>query len=165
MACANNIEHYRALKLIQDDGRTKTKPTYSVIQVVGGRDMNDIAAAIGLEQLKKLPWMTEQRNRVVARYNKNLKLDRVGNHLYPILVNKRNDFIEFMAKKQVQCSVHFKPLHKEPAYEQYHDGTVLPNAELFGEKLVSLPLFPTLTDEEVDYISEQVIESNLFINK
>lgn len=163
MACTNNLEHYRGLKLIQDDGRFKTKPTYSVIQAVGGRDMNDLVAAIGLEQLKKLPWMTEQRNRVVSRYNKNLGLDRVGNHLYPILVERRNEFIKYMNENGVQTSVHFLPLHLEPAYEKYWDGISLPNTELLGQRLVSLPIFPELLDSEVDYISEHVLKTNLFI--
>lgn len=164
MACTNNQEHYDKLKIIQDDGRVKAKPTYSVEMAVGGRDMNDIAAAIGLEQLKKLPWMTERRNEIVANYNKLLGLSRTGNHLYPILVSNREKFIADMALAGIQCSIHFKPLHLEPAYKPYYQHS-LPNAEYLGEKLVSIPLFPEMTYDQTKFIAETALKTGLLINE
>lgn len=165
MACTNDECYYKKLKLIQNDGRIKSKPTYTVEMAVGGRDMNDIAAAIGLEQLKKLPAMTIRRNEIVSLYNKNLGMDHTGNHLYPILVSNRERFISLMADAGIQCSIHFKPLHLEPAYNKYWDGKPLPNAEYLGERLVSLPLFPQMTDEEVNYVADKAIETGLILNE
>lgn len=165
MACTNNEEQYKALKTIQNDGRIKSKPTYSVQLAVGGRDMNDIAAAMGLEQLKKLPAMTARRNEIVKIYNAKLGLNWSGNHLYPILVNNREDFIDRMAKVGIQCSIHFKPLHKEPAYKKYAKEIALPNAEYLGEHLVSLPIFPQMTDEEVEYVANEVLQTGLMITE
>lgn len=170
MIALNDAEGAKWLKAARDHGISKGTlerytdkiPTYS-IDFVGYRlKADDVRAAIGLEQLKKLPKMTERRNEIVARYNKNLGLARTGNHLYPILVTDRKAFFEAMELAQIQCSVHFLPLHKMPAFEQYW-GYALPNTEWLGEREVSLPLFPGMTDEQVDYVSQKVLETGLLI--
>lgn len=147
---------------------TQKTPTYS-IDFVGYRVKgDDLRAAIGLEQLKKLPEMTRQRNAVVARYNKNLGLSRTGNHLYPILVSDREAFFTAMQEAEIQCSVHFLPLHKMPAYKVYFERNCdypLPNTEYLGERLVSIPLFPQMTDDQIDYVSEHVLKTGLMLNE
>lgn len=155
---------------------TQKTPTYS-IDFVGYRVKgDDLRAAIGLEQLKKLPEMTEARNRIVSRYNNNLGLPRVGNHLYPILVSDREKFFDAMTAADIQCSVHFLPLHRMPAYKKwapqgFHDSikgelvNPLANTEYLGARLVSLPLFPQMTDSQIDYVSENVLKTNLLIRE
>ena len=108
--------------------------------------------------------MTARRNEIVARYNKNLGLSNMGNHIYPILVNERDNFIRHMTENRIQTSVHFLPLHTMTAYKDYIKED-LSNTEYLGERLVSIPLHPLLTNEEVDYISKQVLASNLLINE
>lgn len=116
-------------------------------------NMTDIQAAILIEQLKKLPSMDVKRNHIIAKYNKAFGYDRFGLHLYPILVKNREKFLKKMRNLGVFCSVHFLPLHKMPAYPNV---AFLPNTEWLGDRLVSLPLYPDLTDEEVDYIIDAV---------
>jgi len=169
MIALNNEKRYKWLKMARDHGITKgTKQRYQGknpfydIKFPGWRvKSDDVAASIGIEQLKKLPKITKERNRVVARYNKNLGLNRVGNHLYYIFVVKRAKFIEEMYDKGIQCSVHFRPIHTLSAYKCRDVN--LPVTEKAYNHIVSIPLFPQLTDKEVDYISKQVLISNKLI--
>lgn len=137
------------------------------IEFVGWRlKADDLRAAIGLEQLKKLDDFNEKRNNIVNRYNANLSLDRKGNHVYPIFVHERAKFIEILAENGIQVSVHYpKALHKMVGYAQYHDGTSLPNAEWIADHCVSLPIFPGLKANEVEYICKKVEQTKLLINK
>ena len=127
-------------------------------------NMTNIQAAIGIEQLKKLDWMNKQRLRCVSRYNRLLNQRRIGLHLYPIFVRDRNDFVKYMKENGVDCSVHFEPLHLMKAYEDVPLRTTPYNAEWIGQHVVSLPLFPTLKDKEIDHICKTILKSNLFIS-
>lgn len=162
MVATNRKDAYESFKLMQADGRRRIGYFYSVDMAVGGRDMNEIAAAIGLVQLKKLDAMNARRNEIVRRYNEHFGLARQGNHLYPILVESRPMFMTLMQAIGVQCSIHFLPLHKTPAYSKYFNQP-LPNTEYLGERLVSLPLFPQMTNDEVDYVARQVKTTKLLI--
>lgn len=128
-------------------------------------NMTDIMAAIGIEQLKKLPEMNNQRQRCVDRYNKAFGLNRTGLHLYPIRVNNREKFMDLMKYEEIGCSVHFLPLHKMPAYKKCKCLDDMKVTETLGEQFVSLPLYPTLKDEEIDYVCEKVLKTGLLINK
>lgn len=142
---------------------TDKTPIYDV-EFIGYRlKADDVRAAVGIEQLKKLPTMTARRNEIITRYNTNLGQDRTGNHLYPILVSDRDTFFESMRAAQIQCSIHFLPLHKMTPFKPYAQ-IPLPNTEYIGAHIVSLPLFPAMTDKEVDYVSQKVLDTGLMIN-
>jgi dTDP-4-amino-4,6-dideoxygalactose transaminase len=126
-------------------------------------NQSDILAAIGIEQLKKFELIQSERQRCVDLYNKNLGYHNTGLHLYPILVNNRAEFIDHMRDNGVQCSVHFLPIHKMLAFNKYKNED-LPNTNYFGDRVVSLPLFPALTNDEVNYICQKVLETNLLIH-
>lgn len=186
MIALNDWEGAKWLRAARDHGiskgtlerYTQKTPTYS-IDFVGYRlKADDLRAAIGLEQLKKLPAMTQRRNEIITRYNRNLNLHRTGNHLYPILVSDRDAFFEAMELAQIQCSVHFLPLHQMPAFKKYSPKALskyftgkvgkwnnLKHTEYLGKRLVSLPLFPDMTNEQVDYVSERVLDTKLMLNE
>lgn len=159
MIATNDIEAAEWLKQASDHGLTKgTQERYSSgnilfdCEFVGWRVKgDDVRAAIGIEQLKKLPFFDEKRDQIVARYNKCLGLNRHGNHVYPVLVENRDAFIKFMFERQIQCVTHFKPIHTLAAYKHF-PRTSLPNTEFVGKRIVSLPLYPSLTNAEQDYI-------------
>lgn len=118
-------------------------------------DMTDVEAAIGREQLKKLPTLTEKRNNLVKRYNEAFNLKNTGNHLYSILVNNRDGFLVKMKESGIQCSIHYLPLHLMKGYAEYRKDA-LPVAEFVGSHCVSIPMFPDMTEEEVNYVIEHV---------
>lgn len=169
MIALNDEETYKWLLLARDHGLTKStedrykgrNPIYDV-KFPGWRYKgNDLMAVIGLEQLKKLPWITENRNRVVDRYNKNLGLNNAGNHIYVVKAESRPTFIEKMFEAGIQVSIHFLPIHKFTAYRD--DSADLPNTDWLSERIVSLPLFPQMTNEEVDYVCQEVLKTGLLL--
>jgi len=126
-------------------------------------NMNDIMAAMGIEQLKKLDKINEKKCYIMKRYNKGLSgLDwlsipehydlKIGAHwLYIIKVEQRDEFIEFMAKNGITTGVHYMPLHLHPYYKRKYPAE-LPVSEGIWLNLVSLPLFYDMTDEMIEYV-------------
>lgn len=136
------------------------------IDFVGWREKSDdIHAAMGLEQLKKLDGINERRNKIVQKYNERFGLQRGGNHIYPLLVERRSEFIGFMKDAGIQVSVHFLPLHWMPAYKKTDPDASLPNTDWLGARMVSLPLYDQMTDEEIAYVAENSIKTELIIKE
>ena len=115
----------------------------------------DINSALGRVQLKKLDKFEKRRKEVVAIYNKILGLKNTGTHLYPILIEERDNFFEHMKKNGVGCSFHFTPLHLEPAFKNYRH-IALPITEYVGGRVVTLPLDAVITNEEVEKVAALV---------
>lgn len=170
MIATNSKENYEWLKKARHHGITKAgferygkaKGWDYEVEFIGNKaNLPDILSAIGLVQLRKLDKFEKRRKQIIKLYNKelfNLNIGiRGGTHLYPILVENRDKFIEFMEKNNIQCSVHFKPLHKTKAYE-FHNEFSLPYTEFVGERIVSLPLYPGLSDRKVRYICSKIYE-------
>jgi perosamine synthetase len=118
----------------------------------------DVAATIGLVQLEKIDAMNADRARIAKRYNDAFKLttDRSPWHLYPILVQDRDKFMYYMKDNGVKCSVHFPPLHMMKAFKSI-DG-FCSNTEEVYKHIVSIPLYPYMPDEEVDYVIDLVLK-------
>ena len=147
MFVTNDKEIYEKARLYWRDGlststrdRANGKIFYRVESLSGGYDGNDIAAAIGREQLKKLPEFTRRRNEIVSRYNEAFGQHWEGNHLYPFFVKSEKEtkeLINFLTENGVGCGLHY------------------PHTGWLG---VSLPIYPKLTNKEVEYIIKTVQE-------
>ena len=84
-------------------------------------------------------------------------------HLYIIQVNDRLGLYNYLHENNVYAQVHYAPLHLMPYYQQLGNKKGdLPVVEEYYEHCLSLPMYPTLTDEEQEYVIEKVIE---FIQK
>jgi dTDP-4-amino-4,6-dideoxygalactose transaminase len=135
-------------------------------------NLTDIAAAIGVCQLERADQLWKERARVAARYRvalgdiPEIELplelpDRQHSwHLFPIRLSKdspiaRDDLIGEMARSGVGSSVHWMPLHLHPYYRQTfgHRSGTYPVAEEVWPRLVSLPLFPDMRDEEIERVA------------
>ncbi len=129
--------------------------------------MNDIAAAIGLVQLHKLKRNNERRREIAAKYNRQLKdLDWIelpveksyaksAWHIYKISVqnlNMRDALIEYLKRKEISPGVHYFPINLYPYYAQMKE--MAPRASKLWERILSLPMFPDLTEAQQDYIIE-----------
>lgn len=172
MIATNNEEAYKWLKKARlhgmhkkewDGGLSKTVARWGYTVEFPGWKMNmtDLQASIGIEQLKKMDYMNDQKRRCLDQYNENLSLDRKGLHLYYIFVKNREKFMQFMKDEGIQCSVHFQPLHQMPAFKKYARG--LKETNWYGEHIVSLPLYVELTNKEIDYICQKVVKSKQLI--
>jgi perosamine synthetase len=142
---------------------------YYEVSVCGYKyNMNDLAAAIGLAQLKKLDWMNGQRANHIKRYldgiiNLNLikaafpyDLTRSAYWLFMVRTKNRDKLIVHLKKKNIATGVHFMPLTLHPLYKTYDCS--LPIAKTVWTEFVSLPLFPELQEQEIDYILEALQE-------
>ena len=169
MIAMNDLDAYKWLLMARDHGATKgTKQRYEGknpiydVEFCGWRvKPDDLRASIGLVQLEKLPYANARRDEIVKRYNENLGLDNVGNHIYPVFVDKREEFIHNMLKKRIQTSVHFRPIHTLTAYKE--PGVKLKTTDFIADKIVSLPMFPDMTNADVDRVSKEVLKTKQLI--
>ena len=133
-------------------------------------NMTDIAAAIGLVQIRRYAELLHRRREIVERYNEALRdcnvqvLNHYGDdhqssgHLYLVrLLGKdaeyRNEVIRKMAERGIACNVHYKPLPMMTAYKNLgFDIKDYPNAYRQFENELTLPLHTRLSDEDVEYV-------------
>lgn len=131
--------------------------------------MDDIRAAIAIEQLKKLPADLETRIAVRSRYVERLSqisrvvvpfadnTEFVSNYIFPIVIQKstkeqRDALRDFMHAEGIQTSVHYPAAHRFSTYKEL--GAVLPQTEYVTENEVTLPMYAALTMEQVDFICD-----------
>ena len=158
------------------DAFTKTNWNweYDIIFPWYKANMTDIQAAIWIKQLEKYNDILRQRENIYNKYNDWLKkleekwileLPKWVNwntkwsfHLYPILLNenlnnKRNEIIEKLQEKWISTNVHFKPLPLLTAYKNlWYKVDNIPNSIDKFEREISLPIWPWMNEEEVEYI-------------
>ncbi len=129
--------------------------------------LEGIQGAVLSVSLKYLPKWTARRREIGEKYLREIKNPLItmqthpGNtepvyHLFVITVPDHEDFIEYMAKANVECNMHYPvPCHLQKAYAHlgYKPGDC-PNAEYLASHCVTLPLFPEMTEEEVDRVIE-----------
>jgi perosamine synthetase len=139
-------------------------------------NLTDLAAAIGTEQLKKCSEFWHARRRIATIYAKAFaEVDGVhvpacrndvqhAWHLFIIQLNSdrlkinRNQFIEALREKEIGTSVHFIPLHLHPYYRKRfgYKPADFPNATAVFERIVSLPIYPTMAESDVERVIEAV---------
>jgi perosamine synthetase len=123
-------------------------------------NMTDVQAVIAMVQLDKLDDMNYRRKCLVDYYNRELGESVHSLHLYTIEVDKRNDFLTYMDKRGINCSVHFyTPLHLQPAFKKYRKP--MPKTETLATRTVSLPLYADMSQAEADYVIKAVKEWKL----
>ncbi|RPJ40034.1 MAG: DegT/DnrJ/EryC1/StrS aminotransferase family protein [Planctomycetaceae bacterium] len=132
---------------------------YDISEVGYKYHWNDIQAAIGLAQLRRLDEINAERRRLAMRYSSLLKgvqlpIDHAIHtwHLYAIRVDRRDDLIDRLAEKGIGAGVHYKPL----TYYSMYRGETPPVTEREWRRLVSLPLYVGLTEQEQDRVIDVV---------
>lgn len=160
MICTNDHFAMEWLEKARWNGRKGGGYVYSVDIPGWKMNMTDIQAAIAFVQLYKLDEMNAKRKSIIEYMNRELKESVTSLHLYTIEMDNRDEFIKFMDNKGINCSVHFyTPLHLQPAFIRYKKS--LPKVETLARRTVSLPLYPDMTIEDVDYIIKAVKEWRL----
>lgn len=149
---------------------------YDIIAPYYKCNMTDIMAAIGLAQFKRYPSLLRRRREIIERYNAALSdcnvavLNHFGDdhcssgHLYIVRllgldVEERNKVISQMGERGIACNVHYKPLPMMTAYKAMgHDIKEFPNAYNLYRNAMTLPLHTLLSDEDVDYVTDNLKE-------
>ncbi len=133
-------------------------------------NLDSIHAAIGISQLEKLDVMNSRRRQIAALYRENLSSSLTFTrdsdpdhfhtyHLFQIMLPKgvdRDGFISKMKECNIGCSVHFIPLHRHSAYRSAYPAKAFPVADELFERIVSIPMFPSMTDEDVSYVVSHI---------
>ena len=140
---------------------------YDIEELGYKANLDNIHASIGLMQLKKLDSMNQRRNEIAKYYYENLKnvefnvYDKKhfnSYHLFMIRVKNRDKFIQKLREKNIGTSLHFRPLHKHSFYKNRFSGFEIANK--IYEKILSIPMYPNLSDSEVDYIVDTINRIN-----
>ena len=178
MVTTNDKELFDRLSLLRTHGITKNPAClhenhggwYYEMQELGyNYRLTDFQAALGLSQLKRADEGLKRRQKIAVRYNEAFK--RIADiqtpyaspdvfhayHLYIIQVPDRLDLYNYLHENGIYAQVHYIPLHLMPYYrEQGNKPGDLPVAEKYYSRCLSLPMFPTLTDEEQEYLIKKI---------
>ena len=179
MFISNNKELADKARLLRSHGMTTMSDqragghatTYDIVELGYNFRLDDIHAAIAIEQLKKLPGDLEARVAVRARYIERLSKIKnvvvpfadnkefVSNYIMPIVLTKgtaedRDKIREAIHAAGIQTSVHYPAIHRFSIYKEY--GAVLPQTEYVTDHEITLPMYAALTMEQVDFICDTV---------
>lgn len=174
----NNKAYYDTLLQFRSHGitrdpnklREKDLPWYYEMQELGfNYRMTDVQAALGLSQMKKLTNFLSKRREYAELYNKAFEhMDEIitpfqqpdgnsGWHLYIIRLNRnkltanRNEIFRALQQENIGVNVHYIPVYLHPFYQQlgYQKG-ICPIAETIYDDIITLPLFPKMSKQDVD---------------
>ena len=175
----DNEAIYKKLQLLSLHGQNKDALAktqlgaweYDIVGPWYKCNMTDVAAAIGLSQMKRYGAMLARRKEIIGRYDAALKplglktlahytdTHQSSGHLYlcrvpGITLEQRNEIITKMAEQGIACNVHYKPLPMHTAYKNlgFHIADY-PNAYAQFANEISLPLHTCLTDGQVEYVT------------
>tara|TARA_Y100000768_G_scaffold131607_1_gene97873 strand:+ start:1948 stop:3105 length:1158 start_codon:yes stop_codon:yes gene_type:complete len=149
---------------------------YDIVEMGYKYNLTDYAACFGLWQMKKIDEWQKRREKIFKKYInglhhlKSIQLPKIvsghSKHLFVIRLNldkwsiTRNNFIEKMNKKGIGLAVHYKPLHQLSYYKSKYEFNFndFIRANSLFESVVSLPIYPKLSDSSVDYIISSILE-------
>lgn len=176
----NSEEFYKKLLLFRSHGIEKTPYSleqgdwyYEMTDLGFNYRMTDLQAALGLSQLNKLETFLERRRKIAQLYNeafkkipeitipKQVEDTNSGWHLYMIQLDEKIDRKEIFNKlrdRNIGVHVHYIPVYWHPYYQNlgYKQG-LCPVAEQWYQNALTLPIHPSLTDEQIDYIIHTLI--------
>lgn len=156
----------------------KTGTWFYDIEELGYKcNLDSLHAALGLAQLERLDAMNQRRREIASQYKKGLSDNLIHPwddkkhyhtyHLFMVRVNekqfKRNDLIDELKKRNIGASVHFIPLHLHSHYSKNNSSEKFPVANKIYKEILSIPMFSSMTDEDVDYVIENInvlVENN-----
>ena len=181
MATTNNSTYAKNMKINRLHGISKDawdrytiKGAWRYDIVDNGNKYNttDINSSIGIVQLRKQEMLRDKRANIAQKYNeafkdnKNIVLPYVKDdretswHLYVIKIDNRDEVIEKLKENGVGCSVHFIPIHKHTYYKNRYGykNEDYPIANDVFDKSLSLPIYPDMSDEEIEFVIKNVLD-------
>ncbi len=189
MIVTNNKKFYEKLKVLRHHGiikKPKKGSWYYEIENPGYNfRITDFQCALGRSQFKKIDKFIKRRREIVAQYNKAFKgIEEIiipsernyvksAWHIYVIqlclekLKASRKEIFESLQKQGIGAQVHYIPIHLHPFYKRkfgYNSGD-FPIAERYYQRTITLPLFPKMSDKEVDRVIKIVKKTISFYKK
>lgn len=183
MIVSNYIEYEKLWRSLRNHGfdlepvkrqENNSFKQYDIVFPGYKMNMNDIVAAIGRVQLSKIQDFHQKRKNIAQKY---LDFFQHFPYLKPVLPlpnsesawhlmivknqtsKSRSEILNYLIQKGIQPSIHFKPIYEFSYYQKLgFQATDYPNCESIKEKIFTLPLYPDLKDEELDYIFQVLTE-------
>ena len=165
MVTTNDEEIAKRIRMLRNHGRTKKY----VHEMIGyNLRFNEIQAAIGIKQLEKLPSFIERRRKIAEIYNRHLEgvvttpvEEEWARHVYYVYVirtKERDNLQKYLKSKGISTGIHYPvPIHKQPAIlRSLGTQPALENTERCASEVLSLPMFPELSQNEVEYICDHI---------
>ena len=130
--------------------------------------LTDIQSALGITQLAKNDQGVARRNEIAKTYKEAFK-NKVkyqflkeghynAHHLFVIEVEDRKGLYDFLRSNNIFAQIHYIPVHTLPYYQKIgYDKAELSNSENYYSKCISLPMFPSLTKEEQEFVIEKIL--------
>lgn len=174
MVTTNNEELYQKLLMLRTHGITKENMSenhggwFYEMQTLGfNYRLTDIQSALGITQLHKNNEGLVKRNEIAKKYKdafqdiiKFQELPRNtynAHHLFVIEIEDRKGLYDYLRENGIYAQIHYIPVHTLPYYKTIgYGGADLSNAENYYNKCISLPMFPTLTKEEQEFVITNV---------
>jgi len=178
MVTTNSKELYEKLLLLRTHGIIKDPEKmrenhggwYYEMQELGyNYRLTDIQSSLGVSQLKRADEGLQKRKKIADTYDKafagsTIKIPSVAAnashayHLYVIQTSKRLELYNHLKSKNIFCQVHYIPVHLQPYYRDlgFKKGD-FPVSESYYDKCLSLPMYPTLTENEQAYVINQIL--------
>jgi dTDP-4-amino-4,6-dideoxygalactose transaminase len=152
--------------------------TYDVVDLGYNYRIDEIHSALGLVQLAKLGTNNARRQTITSKYRKALKhlgielpfsnsAGEPSYHIFPMLLPHgvdRKQFIDHMRAARIQTSIHYPPIHQFSYYRQRYPDLILPQTEDVSRREVTLPLYPTMSQEDIELVVSAV-QTGLAENK
>src|SRR3989344_4312388 len=176
MILTNNKDFYEKFKTFRHHGVVKNpekgKWYYEIDNLGFNYRITDFQCALGLSQLKKINKFLKRRKDIASKYNRGFRdvkeiilpaekdYAKSAWHIYPIQLKKmdRRKVFEALQKKGIGAQVHYMPLHLHPFYKNkfgYKKGD-FPLAEKYYKRAISLPLFPKMTNKDIQYVINSI---------
>ncbi len=145
--------------------------SYDVIDLGYNYRIDEIRSTLGIEQLKKLVVNNAKRGAYTAKYRQGLESTSLGlpfsmdvrgvpaYHVFPVILPEtiiRHDFMTGLRDAGIQTSIHYRPIHTFTYYQNKYGKALLPITELVGQREVTLPLYPTMGEEKINLVVNQV---------
>ncbi len=176
MITTNDEKLYKKLLQLRTHGITKDPEQmtrndggwYYEMQTLGyNYRIPDVLCALGVSQLSRAEEGLARRREIAAKYRKafegtaiRMPAEDPGHayHLFIIQVDDRKGLYDHLKTNNIFCQVHYIPVHLQPYYQQLgHKKGDYPLVEKYYEECVSIPMFPTLTVEEQDWVIEKIL--------
>lgn len=180
MVTTNDKALYEKLLVLRTHGITKDpdllqEPAhggwYYEMQTLGyNYRIPDILCALGLSQLQRAEENIARRRAIAARYDAAFEEAGIAHlarredgghayHLYVIEVNNRAELYQTLRERGIYAQIHYIPVHTLPYYRSLYPNKIeMPQAEAYYERCISLPMYPTLTDEEQEFVIKNIID-------
>ena len=175
MITTNSEQLYKKLTSLRSHGITKEQMTedhggwfYEMQELGFNYRLTDIQSALGITQLAKNSAGVIRRNEIAKNYKnafeglikfQNLQEGALNaHHLFIIEVEDRKGLYDFLRTHQIFAQIHYIPVHTLPYYKEIgYKNADLRHSETYYSKCISLPMYPTLTDEEQAFVIEKVL--------